>query len=105
MQDKSLRLVPRPDDLHRIARHLGRRRDLGQELAVRTSEPKLAIRLSIDLVALLVHGAMVPATEQREIRERRGAALGPVTNVMALAEPDTAPRETAAAIAMVQRPP
>ena len=97
--------MPRSEDLHRIAAHLRRRRDLGQKPAVRTAEPKVAVRLSIELVALLVNGAVVPATEQGEIRERGGAPLGPVTEVMALTEPDPAAREAAAVVPVVERPP
>jgi hypothetical protein len=105
VQAKSLRLVSRSKDLHGIAAHLRSRRDLGQEPPVRPSEPKLAVRLSIELVALLVDGAMVPATEQGKIRQRGGAALCPVTNVMSLAEPNPAAREAATAVAMVERSP
>ena len=105
MEDKPLRIVSRSQDLNSITAHLGRTRDLGQEPAVRAAEPKLAVRLSIDLVALLVDGAMVAATEQREIRECGGAALCPVTDVVALAEVNPAAREAAAAVAVVQRPP
>jgi hypothetical protein len=47
--------------LSRIAGHLGRRRDVGQEPAGRPAEPERAVGLSIELVALLVDGAMVPA--------------------------------------------
>jgi hypothetical protein len=54
-----LRLVSRSQDLDSIAAHLRRARDLGQEPAVRASEAKLAIRLSVDLVALLVDGESV----------------------------------------------
>src|SRR3989442_8505056 len=61
--------------------------------------------LSIELVALLVNGAVVAATEQGEIRERGGAPLGPVTDVMSLSEPDPAAREPAAAVAVMERPP
>jgi len=78
VQDTPLRSVPRSQDVHGITGHVTRRRDLGQKLAVRAAEPKLAVGLSIDLVALLVNGAVVPATEQGEIRERGGAPLGPV---------------------------
>ena len=77
--------------------------DLGQDLAVRAAESKLAIRLSIELVSLLMDGAMVAAAEQSEIRERGGAAVGPVTDVMALAEADAAAREAAAAVSVVER--
>ena len=45
---------------------------------------------------------MSPA-EHREVRERGGSALGPVTDVMALAERHVAAREPAAVIAVVQR--
>src|SRR5712692_12036800 len=105
VHDKALRIVPRAEDFHGIARHPGWTRDLGQELAVRTTEPKLAVRLSIELVALLVDGAVVAATEQGEIRERGGAPLCPVADVMALPEPDPAAREPAAAVAVMERPP
>ncbi len=73
VQVEPLRLVPCSEDLHGIAAHLRCRRDLGQQPAVRTAEAKLAVRLSIELVVLLVDGAVMPATEQREIRERGGA--------------------------------
>lgn len=61
------RIVPRSEDLHGIAAQFRRRRDLGQKPAVRTEEPKLAVRLSIELVALLMNGAVMPAAEQSEI--------------------------------------
>src|SRR2546427_4132978 len=90
VQDTPLRIVPRSQDLHCIARYFRRTRDLGQKLAVRAAEPQLAVGLSIDLVALLVNGAVVPATEQGKIRERSRAPLCPVTNVMSLTEPHSA---------------
>ncbi len=86
MQDKPLRVVAHSEDLHGIVRHLRRRRHLGKHLAIRTSEPKLAVGLSLALVALLVNRAVVPATEQGQVRERGGTSLGPVAHVMALAE-------------------
>jgi hypothetical protein len=86
VQGKASRLVLRPQRLHGIADHLRTRRDIGQRPAVRATESKLAVRLSIDLVTLLVDGSVVPATEQGEIREHRGASVGPVANVMPLAE-------------------
>src|SRR5206468_2143385 len=85
--------------------HLRRMRDLGQNLTVRAAEPKLAVGLSIELIALLVDGAMMPATEHGEVRERGGASIGPVMDVMALAEASAAAREAAAAVAVVERPP
>jgi len=103
VQAVSLRVVPRSEDLDGIAEHLRRSRDLGQEPAVGATELELAIRLSIELVALFVDRAMVPATEQGEVRERGGAAVSPVTDVMALAKADAAAREAAAAVAMMER--
>jgi len=100
-----LRLVPRSEKLHGIAAHLRRGRDLGQKPAVRAAEPKLAVRVSIELVAFFVDGAVMPAAEQGEIRERGGASIGPMTDVMSLAETNPAAREAAAAVSMVKRPP
>ena len=95
MQDKPRRIVPRSQSSHWICRRFRSTRDLGKNPAVRAAEPKLAVGLSIELVALLVDCAVVAATEQGEIRERGGAPLGPVTDVMALAESHSAARETA----------
>ena len=63
MQDELLRIVPRSQGVRCIARHFRSTRDIGQKPAIRAAEPELAIGLSIDLEALLVNGAMVPATE------------------------------------------
>src|SRR5439155_972062 len=71
---------------------------------VRTPEVELAVRLSIHLVALLVDRALVPATEQREVRERGRAAVRPVTDVMPLAEREAAAGKAAAPVPVVERP-
>jgi hypothetical protein len=60
--------VSRSQDLHCIARYFRSTRHLGQKPAVWAAEPEFAIGLSIDLEALFVNGAMVPAAEQGEIR-------------------------------------
>jgi len=52
-----------------------------------------------------VNGAVMTAAEQCEVRERRRAALGPMSDVVGLAEASVAAREAAAAVAMQQRPP
>jgi hypothetical protein len=49
---------------HGIARHRWGTRDLGQKSTVRAAELQLAIRLSIELIPLLVNSPMVPAAEQ-----------------------------------------
>jgi hypothetical protein len=90
--------------VRRIGRHCGRVWHLGQEPPVRSAKSQRAVGLSIDLKALFVDCAVVPAAEQHEIRERGGTALGPVPDVMPLAEADAAAREAAAAVAMLERP-
>jgi hypothetical protein len=62
VQAESLRVVLRAKRLDRIGGHRGRGRDVGEQLAVRSPELKIAVRLSIDLIALLVHRAMMPFT-------------------------------------------
>jgi hypothetical protein len=105
VHDKPLPIVSRSQDFQCIARHFRRTRDLAQKPSVRATEQQLAVGPSLELVAFLVNGAMVPATEQGEIRERGGASLGPVMDVMALAESHPAAREAAAAVSVVERPP
>jgi len=72
-------------------------------LAVRAAEPKLAIPLSIDVIPLLVNRAVVATAEQREIPQRRGPTVGPVTDVVPLTEGKPATRERAASVTMVKR--
>ncbi len=62
-----MRLVLRPQRVYWILRDDRRRRDLRQGPAVRTSESQRAVLLSIHLVAVFVHCAVVPATQQREV--------------------------------------
>jgi len=78
-------------------------RDLRQQPAVRTAEPQVAIGLPIDLVPLLVNGAMVATAEHSEVLERRRAALRPVVDVMPLAEADSAARESTTAVSVMER--
>ncbi len=100
-----LGLAPLPEDLDGITAHHDRRWDIGQEPAVRTPEPERAVGLSIDLVALLVDRAVVPATEQGEIRERGRAAFRPVAHVMPFTQPEAAAREAAALVPVLERAP
>ena len=95
--------MTREQDFHGIAGHFRSSRDLRQQAAVRTAEPKLTIGLPIDLVPLLVNGAMVTTTEHGEVRERRRAALRPVTDVMPLAEADSAARKATTAVSVMER--
>ena len=70
--------------------------------AIRPPEPQLAVRASIDLEALLVYRAVVSPTQQHQVRERRGATLRPVMDVVTLAKTHATPREAAAAVAVVE---
>jgi hypothetical protein len=102
---KSMRVVTRSQNLHRILRCRGRWRHLGQQTAVRPLEAERSVGLARHLVAFLVHGAVMPPTEKREIRERGRAAVRPVVEVMSLAEAYAAAREAAAPVAMMERAP
>jgi hypothetical protein len=79
---EALRDVRRPEDLHWIGGHRGRRWNLGQGPTVVPAKSERAVWVSIDLVALLVDRAVVAPTEQGEVRERGRAALRPVTEMM-----------------------
>ena len=102
---KSFRGVPRSKDLHGIAGNVERRWHLGHEPAVRATEPKLAIGLSIELVALFVNRAVMPTTEQGEVRERGGAAVRPVLDMMTLPEAYATAWKATATVAIVKSAP
>ena len=104
VETEPLRVVLFSEGLDWIGGHRRRRRDIGQGSAVRPPELERAVGLSIDMVALLVYRAMVPATEQREVRQRRRPALRPVTHVMSFPQWEPAAREAAAVVPVVQRP-
>jgi hypothetical protein len=105
MELKPLRLVLHPEGLDDIGGHCGWRRDIGKRSAVRAPEPERSVGLSIDLIALLVDRAVMPATEQGQVRERGGAAARPVAEVMALAEREPAAREATGPVSMVKGAP
>ena len=105
VETNPLYVVLRPEPIDRIGRHRSWRRYLGQDPTVRSPEAEGAVGLARDLIALLVHRAVVPATEQGQVRERGRAPLRPVTNVMPLREAAAAAREAAAAIPVVKRAP
>ena len=105
MEAEPLRLVPRPKSLDGIGGDRSRRRHLGQELPVRAPELELAVGSSIHLVALLVNGAVVSTTEQREVRQRGRASMRPMPDVMPLAEREPAAGKAATLVAMVKRTP
>ena len=97
--------VSRPERLDRILRHRRGRRHLRQLSTVRSPEPQCPVRLSLDPIALLVHRVMMASTQQREIGERRGAALSPVAQVVPLCHPHPASREAATLVPLLERAP
>ena len=97
---QSLLLTLRAKVLHGILGHRGRRRDVGDRLSIRPPEPQLAVRVTIDLEAFIVHGAMVAAAQQHQVRERRGVTVRPVMDVVTLPKTHATPREAAAAVAV-----
>src|SRR4029077_10683630 len=82
-----------------------RRRDLYERAAVGPPELERPLGPARDGVALLVDGAMMPATEHHQVPERGRAALGPVAHVLSLPDAPVAAREAAAPVAMVQGAP
>src|SRR5438094_2835488 len=86
VQVKSLRLMPRSQHVEGISWQRSNSRNLGKKSPVRTAEAQLSVGVSLDLVALFVNRAVMPTTENSEIRKCGRAAIRPVTDVMPLAE-------------------
>ena len=63
MQPEPLRGILRSEGRYRIGRHRRRRLHVRYCAAVRASELESSVKRSLDLVALLVHRAVMPATE------------------------------------------
>src|SRR4029453_13771314 len=95
VETNPLRVVPRSECIDGIGGQREWWGHVGQEAAVRPLELESAVGPARDLVALLVHRTVVAATEQRQVREGRGAALRPVTQGMPLDEGAAPTRETA----------
>ena len=98
-----LRFMPRSQYVDGISWQRNPRRNLGKKSPVRTAESQLSVGVSLDLVALFMNRAVMPTTEDSEIRQCGGAAIRPVTYVMALADSHLAARETAAAVSVMER--
>ena len=98
-----LRFMPRSQSVDGISWQRNPGRNLGKKSPVRTAESQLSVGVSLDLVALFMNRAVMPTTEDSEIRQCGGAAIRPVTYVMALADSHLAARETAAAVSVMER--
>jgi len=70
----------------------------GQELTARATKVQRLVGPAGDLEAFLMHGAVVSAAEQGEIRQRGGASAGPVLDVMAFREAAAAAGEATALV-------
>jgi hypothetical protein len=103
MKMKPLSDVSRLENLHWIGGHRVRRRHLGQRPTIGPSELERAVWVSIDLVALLVDRAVMPATEQGEVRKRGRAPLRPVTEMMPLGRASVAARKPTTSVPSVKR--
>jgi hypothetical protein len=103
VETKPLRFMRHPESLDGLLRHRGRRRHLRQGAAIRPPKSQSPVGPARDLVALLVHGPVMPAAEEREVRERGRTAVRPVAEMMPLAEADTAAREAATPVPKVER--
>src|SRR5205823_6550921 len=90
------------EHLDDVARDAWGWRDLRQQLATGAMEPQPAPGPPLDRIAFFVDGSMVPATQQGKVRQRRRASVRPVTDVMALAEGQSAARKAATAVTMVK---
>jgi hypothetical protein len=66
-KSKALRVVTRAERRDWITGHRRRRRHLRQRVTVRPPKLQLSVGPARDLEALLMHRAMMPGTEQREI--------------------------------------
>ena len=73
-------------------------------MPLRMPERQPAVGPPVDLVAFLVHRAMVPAAQQGEVGQCGGPALCPVTDVVTLNEPAAAAREATVPVAVQQCP-
>ena len=99
---KALRVVRFVESLDGIRWDRGRWRHFGQGAAIWPPELEGAVGPARDLVALLVHCPVMPPTEQGKVRERRRPTVRPVAEMMPLGEAQSAPREAAALVPMVE---
>jgi hypothetical protein len=100
-----VRVVTRAERRDGISGHRGRHWHIRQRAAVRPPESESPVGAARDLKALLVHRAVMPAAQHREVRQRRRAAVRPVAEMMPLAMAHAAAGEPAAPVPMVERPP
>jgi hypothetical protein len=98
---RTFQVVPRSQHAGGTVRNSRRERHFGQNLTIRTAEAQLAVSLAIDSIAFLVNRPVVPATQKRQVRQRGGASLSPVTDVMALSESHVATGKPTTAVSVM----
>ena len=102
---QALRGVIGTENFDGVFWYRNRRRHVRQQAAVRPQEAEGAVGPARDLIPLLVDRAMVPTTEEGDVRERGRAPVRPVAQVMPLCDADPAAREAAAPVPMLERAP
>ena len=98
------RIVVHPHRAHGVGWRRRRTRHIGHDPTIRVVKSQLTIGRALDPIAFVVDRAMMTPAEQHQIRLCRRAAVGPVADVMRLAEAPVAAREATAAIAIEERP-
>ena len=89
----------------RVGRDRGRRGYVRQRISIGPHEFESAAWCSSDAMPFLVDRAMMATTEQHQVAERGGTALGPVLDVMAFTQAGAAPREAASPVAVQEGAP
>ena len=102
VQRQAILLVPCAQHRYGIRRYRGWQRHFVHDSPIGPPELKRTVRLALEVKSLLLDRAMVPATQKREIRELRGPALSPVTDVVRLPKTYAATREAAPVVPVVQ---
>jgi len=102
VDSQALRVVTRAEGRNGVLGDRCRRRYVGKRASVRPPELERPVGQPRNLITLLVHRSVMPAAEQREVRERGRAPVRPVAEMMPLGEAQAASREAAALVPMVE---
>ena len=85
-----------------VGRSLGAAGATSQERAIRSEEGEHAVASTDDAESAFVHRAVMTSAQQHEVVEARGAAIGPVFDVVGVASAGRAAREAASGVARGQ---
>src|SRR5262249_1249029 len=98
-------IVVRAKRRDRVVDDRRRWRHVWQQPTARVSELEGAVGTAGDSEPFLVDRTMMSSTQQREVGERRGAAVRPVADVMALGGADVAAGKATPAVPILERAP